>query len=170
MTPAPERLNWTQAAAPALAFGDATGRYAPLAKRDGAEREAEGRFRVTSHGLQRTYVKNSCLHSESDLTYPARKFSSAPHTNQFNYSVPPYNRLAGFSMARTKSKTNLEALRQQQLELVKKIKEAEAEEKQKEQEKDERRKLLAGAVALAELEENPSGAFARPSCVGSMIA
>lgn len=63
-------------------------------------------------------------------------------------------------MARTNSKTNLEALRQQQLEIVRKIKEAEAEEKQKERERDERRKLLAGAEALAELEENPSGAFA----------
>ncbi len=63
-------------------------------------------------------------------------------------------------MARTKSKPNLEALRQQQLDLVKKIKEAEAEAKKEQQEKDDRRKLLAGAVALKELDANPSGAFA----------
>ncbi len=63
-------------------------------------------------------------------------------------------------MARTNSKTQLEALRQQQLDLVKKIKEAEAEAKKEQQEKDDRRKLLAGAVALKELDANPSGAFA----------
>ena len=63
-------------------------------------------------------------------------------------------------MARTNSKTQLEALRQQQLELVKKIKEAEAKTKKEQQEKDDRRKLLAGAVALKELDTNPSGAFA----------
>ena len=63
-------------------------------------------------------------------------------------------------MARTKSKPNLEALRQQQLDLVKKIKEAEAKAKKEQQEKDEHRKLLAGAVALKELDANPSGAFA----------
>ena len=63
-------------------------------------------------------------------------------------------------MARTNSKTQLEALRQQQLELVKKIKEAEAKTKKEQQEKDDRRKLLAGAVALKELDANPSGAFA----------
>ena len=62
-------------------------------------------------------------------------------------------------MARTKSKPNLEALRQQQLDLVKKIREAEAEAKKEQQEKDDRRKLLAGAVALKELDANPSGAF-----------
>ncbi len=63
-------------------------------------------------------------------------------------------------MARTKSKPNLEALRQQQLDLVRKIKEAEAKAKKEQQEKDDRRKLLAGAVALKELDANPSGAFA----------
>ena len=44
------------------------------------------------------------------------------------------------------SKTQLEALRQQQIELGRKIKEAEAETRRKEREKDERRKLLAGAA------------------------
>ncbi len=63
-------------------------------------------------------------------------------------------------MARVNSKTQLEALRQKQLALVKKIREAEAKAKKAEREKDERRKLLAGAVALKELEENPSGDFA----------
>jgi hypothetical protein len=62
-------------------------------------------------------------------------------------------------MARTNSKTQLEALRKAQLELVAKIREAEAKEKKAEQEKQERRKLLAGAVALKELEGNPSGVF-----------
>ena len=58
-------------------------------------------------------------------------------------------------MARTNSKTQLEALRQQQLDLVKKIKEAEAKTKKEQQEKDDRRKLLAGAVALKELDSKP---------------
>jgi hypothetical protein len=63
-------------------------------------------------------------------------------------------------MARTNSKTKLETLRKKQLDLVKKIREAEAKTKKEQQEKDEHRKLLAGAVALKELEANPSGAFA----------
>jgi hypothetical protein len=63
-------------------------------------------------------------------------------------------------MARTKSKPNLEALRQQQLELVKKIREAEAEAKKEQQEKDDRRKLIAGAIALKEHDANKSGDFA----------
>ena len=63
---------------------------------------------------------------------------------------------------RTSSRTQaeLEALRQKQLKLVKKIKEAEAKTKKEQQEQNERRKLLAGAVALKELDANPSGAFA----------
>jgi hypothetical protein len=60
----------------------------------------------------------------------------------------------------TSSKTKLEALRQKQLKLVKKIKEEETKTKKEQQEKNERRKLLAGAVALKELDANPSGAFA----------
>ncbi len=63
-------------------------------------------------------------------------------------------------MARTNSKTQLEALRQQQLDLVKKINEAEAKTQKEQKEKDDRLKLLAGAVALKELDTNPSGAFA----------
>ena len=63
-------------------------------------------------------------------------------------------------MARTNSQTQLETLRKKQLERVQKIKKAEAKTKKDEQEKDERRKLLAGAVALKELDANPSGAFA----------
>ena len=63
-------------------------------------------------------------------------------------------------MARTNSKTHLETLRRQQLAIVKKIKEAEAKTKKDQQEKDERRKLLAGAVALRELEANRSSVFA----------
>ncbi len=63
-------------------------------------------------------------------------------------------------MARTNSKTKLETLRKKQLDLVKKIREAEAKTKKEQQEKDEHRKLLAGAIALKELEANPSGAFA----------
>ena len=63
-------------------------------------------------------------------------------------------------MARTNSKTKLETLRQKQLDLVKKIREAEAKTKKEQQEKDEHRKLLAGAIALKELDANPSGAFA----------
>jgi hypothetical protein len=60
----------------------------------------------------------------------------------------------------TNPKTKLEALRQKQLKLVKKIKEEETKTKKEQQEKDERRKIVAGAVALKELEANPSGAFA----------
>jgi hypothetical protein len=63
-------------------------------------------------------------------------------------------------MARTNSKTKLETLRKKQLDLVKKIREAEAKTKKEQQEKDEHRKLLAGAIALKELDANPSGAFA----------
>jgi hypothetical protein len=58
------------------------------------------------------------------------------------------------------SKAQLEALRQQQIALARKIKEAEAEAKKKEREKDERRKLLAGAAALAELAVHPDSPFA----------
>lgn len=64
-------------------------------------------------------------------------------------------------MARTNSKTQLEALRQQQLELVRKMKEAEAKVKKEEQKNDQRRKLLAGAIALRELQVNPSSELAR---------
>ena len=62
---------------------------------------------------------------------------------------------------RTSSRTQaeLEALRQKQLKLVKKIKEAEAKTKKEQQEQNERRKIVAGAVALKELEANPSGLF-----------
>jgi len=66
----------------------------------------------------------------------------------------------GIIMARTDSKTHLETLRQKQLELVKKIKEAEAKTKKDQQDKDQRRQLVAGAVALKEFEANPSGDFA----------
>jgi hypothetical protein len=58
------------------------------------------------------------------------------------------------------SKTQLEALRQQQIELGRKIKEAEAEARRKQREKDERRKLLAGAAALAEIAVHPDSPFA----------
>jgi hypothetical protein len=58
------------------------------------------------------------------------------------------------------SKTQLEALRQQQIELGRKIKEAEAATRRKEREKDERRKLLAGAVTLAEIAVHPDSSFA----------
>jgi hypothetical protein len=60
----------------------------------------------------------------------------------------------------TDSKSQLEVLRQQQLVLVQKIKDAEAKAKKKEREDNERRKLLAGAAALAELQENPDSPFA----------
>ena len=63
-------------------------------------------------------------------------------------------------MPRPDSKTQLEALRQQQIELGRKIKEAEAEARRKEREKDERRKLLAGAAALAEIAVHPDSPFA----------
>jgi hypothetical protein len=58
------------------------------------------------------------------------------------------------------SKTQLEVLRQQQIELGRKIKEAEAEARKKAREMDERRKLLAGAVALAEIAVHPDSPFA----------
>jgi hypothetical protein len=58
------------------------------------------------------------------------------------------------------SKTQLEALRQQQIELGRKIKEAEAEARRKARAMDERRKLLAGAVALAEIAVHPDSPFA----------
>jgi hypothetical protein len=63
-------------------------------------------------------------------------------------------------MLRPDSKAQLEVLRQQQIALARKIKEAEAEAKKKERERDERRKLLAGAAALAELAVHPDSPFA----------
>jgi hypothetical protein len=63
-------------------------------------------------------------------------------------------------MPRPDSKTQLEALQQQQINLGRKIKEAEAEARRKEREKDERRKLLAGALALAEIAVSPDSPFA----------
>jgi hypothetical protein len=63
-------------------------------------------------------------------------------------------------MARTNSKSQLEALRQKQLELIKKIKDAEAKTKKDEREKDQHRHLIAGAIALKEYKDNPSGTFA----------
>jgi hypothetical protein len=63
-------------------------------------------------------------------------------------------------MPRPDSKTQLEALHQRQIELGRKIKEAEAEARRKEREKDERRKLLAGALALAEIAVHPDSPFA----------
>ncbi|HEY4846719.1 MAG TPA: hypothetical protein VIH87_02720 [Methylocella sp.] len=63
-------------------------------------------------------------------------------------------------MPRPDSKTQLEALHQRQIELGRKIKEAEAEARRKEREKDERRKLLAGALALAEIALRPDSPFA----------
>jgi hypothetical protein len=63
-------------------------------------------------------------------------------------------------MSRINSKSQLEALRQQQLAIAQKIKDAEAKEKQKQREDNERRALLAGAAALAELQQNPDSPFA----------
>lgn len=63
-------------------------------------------------------------------------------------------------MPRADTKTQLEALHQQQIELGRKIKEAEAEARRKGREKDERRKLLAGALALAEIAVRPDSPFA----------
>jgi hypothetical protein len=72
----------------------------------------------------------------------------------------PHARHDGFLMPRPDSKTQLEALHQRQIELGRKIKEAEAEARRKEREKDERRKLLAGALALAEIAVHPDSPFA----------
>src|SRR3984893_18235140 len=63
-------------------------------------------------------------------------------------------------MPRPDSKTQLEALHQRQIELGRKIKEAEAEARKKAREMDERRKLLAGALALAEIAVHPDSPFA----------
>jgi hypothetical protein len=63
-------------------------------------------------------------------------------------------------MPRPDSKTQLEVLHQQQIELGRKIKEAEAAARRKEREKDDRRKLLAGALALAEIAVRPDSPFA----------
>jgi hypothetical protein len=63
-------------------------------------------------------------------------------------------------MPRPDPKTQLEALHRQQIELGRKVKEAEAEARRKEREKDERRKLLAGALALAEIAVRPDSPIA----------
>lgn len=64
-------------------------------------------------------------------------------------------------MARTVSPKRLEAYRQQQIELAKKIKEAEIEARKAAKEELKEKCELAGAVALKEFESNPAGAFAQ---------
>jgi hypothetical protein len=59
------------------------------------------------------------------------------------------------TMARLKSGTELEALRHQQIELAKKIREAEAKARAKEKADTERREILAGRVVLQHIAANP---------------
>jgi hypothetical protein len=63
-------------------------------------------------------------------------------------------------MARAVSPKNLEKYRQQQIELAKKIKEAEAEARKAAKEELQRKREIAGAIALKEFESNPDGQFA----------
>jgi hypothetical protein len=63
-------------------------------------------------------------------------------------------------MARQKSTDKVETIKKQQAELLKKLKEAQAKAKHEAKEGQRRKHELAGAVALKELETNPTGAFA----------
>lgn len=63
-------------------------------------------------------------------------------------------------MARTVSTKRLEAYRQQQIELAKKIREAEAQSREAAKADGKRKCELAGALALKEFEANPQGVFA----------
>ncbi|WP_156968069.1 hypothetical protein [Methylosinus sp. PW1] len=60
-------------------------------------------------------------------------------------------------MRRAVSPKNLEKYRQQQIELAKKIKEAEAEARKAAKEELQRKREIAGAIALKEFESNPAG-------------
>ena len=64
-------------------------------------------------------------------------------------------------MARLKSGTELETLRRQQIELVKRIKEAEVKARQKDKADTERREQLAGRAILAHLAAHPDSAGAK---------
>ena len=64
-------------------------------------------------------------------------------------------------MPRRKAGLELEALKRQQDELAKRIKEAEAKHRHKQKADDERRCQLAGAVALDHAEAEPKSQFAK---------
>src|SRR6202012_3273637 len=64
------------------------------------------------------------------------------------------------AMPKQKPSDQVATLRRQQAELIAKLKEAETKARQEEKEIQRRKNELAGAVALKELEANPSGAFA----------
>jgi hypothetical protein len=63
-------------------------------------------------------------------------------------------------MARQKPSDKVETIKKQQAELLKKLKEAQGKAKNEAKEGQRRKNELAGAVALKELQTNPSGAFA----------
>jgi hypothetical protein len=63
-------------------------------------------------------------------------------------------------MARKKSADELETLRQQHIELAKRIKQAEEKQRQKDKADDVRRYLLAGAAALDHMRAKPDTSFA----------
>lgn len=63
-------------------------------------------------------------------------------------------------MARQKPSDQVTLLKKQQQELARKLKEAESKAREEAKEIQRRKNELAGAVALKELEANPSGAFA----------
>jgi hypothetical protein len=63
-------------------------------------------------------------------------------------------------MARQKSADELETLRQQHIELAKRIKQAEVKQRQKDKADDARRYLLAGTAALDHMKAEPDTAFA----------
>jgi threonine synthase len=64
------------------------------------------------------------------------------------------------NMARQKPSDHIETLKKQQAELAKKLKEAQTKARNDAKEFQRHKNELAGAVALKELEANPSGAFA----------
>ena len=74
-------------------------------------------------------------------------------------------------MARIKAANGLEALRQQQIELARKIKEAEAKERDKQKADAERRERVAGRILLAHLAAYPDSLEAKVlrSLLGALI-
>jgi hypothetical protein len=64
------------------------------------------------------------------------------------------------NMSRQKPSDHIETLKKQQAELAKKLKEAQTKARNEAKESQRHKNEVAGAVALKELEANPSGAFA----------
>jgi flagellar motility protein MotE (MotC chaperone) len=70
------------------------------------------------------------------------------------------NNLQMASMAKQKTQTQLDRLKQKQVELAQRIKAAQAAEKAKNAKREERRNAIAGRIALAQMKAQPQSDFA----------